>query len=150
MLSLPCSSPPQLASLLTDGKQSRVVVVVVRYLLYHIQSPTGLVSKSNGDTRLIFHLSYPEIGSVNYHTPKEICSVKYKDLDHAIILCMEAGESCYLAKADIKSAFRHLPIRREDWCWLVMMAVDPVTVRKKYFYDKCIPFGSSISCANFQ
>ena len=32
----------------------------------YIQSPIGLVPKSNGDTRLIFHLSYPRTGlSVN-------------------------------------------------------------------------------------
>ena len=40
----------------------------------HIQSPVGLVPKGkNGDTRLIFHLSYPRGGNskyVNANTPK--------------------------------------------------------------------------------
>ena len=35
-------------------------------------------------------------------------------------------------------------------CWLVLMAEDPSTAKKKYFVDKCLPFGSSISCAQFQ
>ena len=55
-----------------------------------IQSPIGLVLKDNGKkTRLIFHLSYDfgkEDGqkSVNFHTPDSMCSVKYRDLDHAV------------------------------------------------------------------
>ena len=53
-----------------------------------IQSPIGLVPKSGGQTRLIFHLShgFKLYGnhSVNYHTPKDMCSVKYRDIDFAI------------------------------------------------------------------
>ena len=52
----------------------------------YIESPVELIPKqnSNNDTHLIFHLSWPENDSVNFHTPKEFCSVKYKDLEHAI------------------------------------------------------------------
>ena len=54
----------------------------------YIQSPIGLVPKAGGDqTRLIFHLSYnfkDGFKSLNHHTPKEKCTVKYKDLDHAV------------------------------------------------------------------
>ena len=45
----------------------------------YIQSPAGLVPKQEeGQTRLIFHLSHPHDGpgSINYHTPKELCSIK--------------------------------------------------------------------------
>lgn len=41
------------------------------------------------------------------------------------------------------SLYRHIPIRREDWCWLVMMAIHPVSGEKFYFFDKALPFGSS-------
>ena len=56
---------------------------------HYIQSPIGLVPKSGSDgTRLIFYLSYdfkPEnLNSVNHFTPKELCSVKYRDLDYAV------------------------------------------------------------------
>ena len=61
-----------------------------------IQSPIGLVPKAgnSGQTRLIFHLSYDfgtekEQKSLNYHTPKEECSVRYNDLDDAIAKCLE-------------------------------------------------------------
>ena len=55
-----------------------------------IQSPIGLVPKAgnSGQTRLIFHLSYDfdknEERSLNFYTPKSKCSVKYRDLDHAV------------------------------------------------------------------
>ena len=48
---------------------------------YYIQSPIGMVAKQQpGETRLIFHLSYPrdKPTSENYNTPKEKCTIKYK------------------------------------------------------------------------
>ena len=76
-----------------------------------IQSLVGLEPKHEpGETRLIFHLSYPNDDSVNSNTPKSKCSVKYKDLDNAIRLCLEVGRGCYTVKLDMKSAFRNLPI----------------------------------------
>ena len=57
----------------------------------YIQSPIGLVPKSGNKTRLTFHLSYnfgseEEVDnkSLNFHTPDEMCSVKYKDKDYAV------------------------------------------------------------------
>ena len=54
---------------------------------YFIQSPTGLVPKSDGMLRLIFHLSYSRSGvdSVNDHTPDELCTMKYRDLDNTTL-----------------------------------------------------------------
>ena len=63
---------------------------------YFLQSPIGLVNMQNGDTRLVFHLSYPTnhetIKSVNACTPEEVCTVHYKDLDNAIKMCFDAGK----------------------------------------------------------
>ena len=118
-----------------------------------IQSPIGLVPKDGGTkTRLIFHLSYPKDTklSVNSNTPKEHCSVVYPDLDDAIKICMREGRGCHVARSDITSAFRHLPIRPEDWCLLVMKAESPLDGKTYYFVDKCLPFGHTISCALFQ
>ena len=120
---------------------------------HFIQSPIGLVPKDGGlRTRLIFHLSYPKGGttSVNSNTPKELCKVKYMDFDDAIRRCVEEGKFCYLAKSDIKSAFRHLGIRPEDWMLLVMKAESPLDGEIYYFVDKCLPFGHALSCALFQ
>ena len=52
-----------------------------------VQSPIGLVPKAGNKTRLIFHLSYDFPNgnkSINYWTPEEDCTVKYKDLDYAV------------------------------------------------------------------
>ena len=81
-----------------------------------IQSPIGLVPKGDSsDTPLIFHLSYPRTGeSVNSAMPRSKCTVKYKDITNAILMCDEEGVGCFTAKADMKSAFRNLPIKKTD------------------------------------
>lgn len=67
---------------------------------HFIQSSLGLVPKGEAGTRLIFHLSYPRGGdSVNSLTPKVMCTVSYKDLEHAIAMCLEAGKGCFVAKS---------------------------------------------------
>ena len=120
---------------------------------FFIQSPIGLVPKDNGKkTRLIFHLSFPKKTklSVNANTPSDLCSVKYKDFDSAVRLCLKAGKGCAAGKSDFSAAFRHLPIAKKFWKFLVMKAKNPVDKRWYYFVDKCLPFGSSRSCALFQ
>ena len=124
---------------------------------HFIQSPIGLVPKDQGkDTRLIFHLSYPRSGkSVNSETPKEKCKVKYPDFCDAIKMCMDILpedilQVIFAGKSDMKSAFRNVPVRKQDFMLLIMMAVNPMTGKKVFFVDKCLPFGASISCALFQ
>ena len=125
---------------------------------YFVQSPVGLVPKAGGKTRLIFHLSYDFKGSfksINHCTNKDKCSVKYKDLDHAVALSIELlktlnNKEIYYSKSDLISAFRLLPIKISQRHLLLLTARHPVTQIWYYFVDKCLPFGSSISCAHFQ
>ena len=121
---------------------------------YFVQSPIGLVPKDGGkNTRLIFHLSYPRIGnksSINAGIAKESCSVRYPNFEEAIKLCQLAGKSANAAKSDMSSAFRHLPMVVKDFSLLLMMAKHPETGEMYYFVDKCLLFGSSISCKIFQ
>ena len=132
---------------------------------YYIQSPIGLVPKDKGkQTRLIFHLSY-DFGkedhqkSLNFHTPEEICTVKYNDMDHAIgvslnLLRRHAGSeqklSLFYSKSDLRSAFHLLPILPVQRFLLIMKCEHPITCEVAYFVEKCLPFGASISCARFQ
>ena len=123
----------------------------------YMQSPIGLVPKAGNKTRLIFHLSYDfskENTSLNANTPQELCTVKYRDLNYAIVMCLKLikntpgrKQPLYFAKTDAQSAFRVLPIKIAHRCWLVMMAENPLTGEKQYFVDKCLPFRASISCA---
>ena len=91
----------------------------------YMQSPIGLVPKAGNKTRLIFHLSYnfsETNTSLNANTPPELCSVKYRDLDHAILTCLKlmAGYPnrgpLHFAKTDAQSAFRVLPIKVSQRC----------------------------------
>lgn len=68
-----------------------------------IQSPLGLVPKDQNKTRMIFHLSFPEKQSVNFHTPKELSKTIYNEFDIAVRLCAKAGRNAHMAKSDLKS-----------------------------------------------
>ena len=120
---------------------------------YYIQSPVGLVPKDGGrETRLIFHLSYPKGSnkSVNANILKEDCSVTYPTFDKAVQLCMQAGCKCYAAISDMKSAFRNLGVSKLDYWLLILKATSPIDGKTYFFVDKCVPFGSGISCFLFQ
>ena len=76
--------------------------------------------------------------------------VVYPSFDEAVQLCINAGKGCKMAKSDMSRAFRNVPLKKNQWFLLVMKAEHPITGVTYYFIDKCLPFGSSISCAIFQ
>ena len=147
---------------------------------YYIQSPCGLVPKAGNKTRLIFHLSYdfgPEEHqkSVNHFIPHELCTVKYNDLDHAMLNTLKLVEQSmeskwgslqkmlksrveklckiekiFYSKTDLVSAFRILPLKKKCYPILIMKANHPWTGKTKFFVEKNLAFGSSISCSHFQ
>ena len=126
---------------------------------HFMQSPVGLVPKSGGKLRLIFHLSYTfgGKGSFNEFIPEEMCTVQYNDFDYAIQTCLKwchKNELCqkqiFLSKADVRSAFRIIPGHPRNWPWTVLKATHPCTKKTYYWVDKNLPFGSSISCNLFQ
>ena len=83
-------------------------------------SPLGIVPKKTpGDFRMIHHLSYPKGKSVNDGISPEHSSVQYANIDQAIKRIKQSGGS-YLAKTDIKRAFRILPINPQDYHLLGM------------------------------
>ena len=82
--------------------------------------------------RLIVDLSHPSSGSINSRIPKSLCSLKYIIVDSAINHINQMGQGTLLAKIDIKSAFRLLPVHPAD-CHLLSM--------KQIFIDTCLPFG---------
>ena len=102
-------------------------------------------------TRLIFHLSHPRKGgSVNAGIPPEKCKVVYPDFDQAVQMCLDAGIGCKIGKSDMASAFRHVPLRVCDFKYMILKADHPISGKTYYFVNKCLPFGSSISCSRFQ
>lgn len=103
-------------------------------------SPIGLVPKSDGGWRLITHLSHPPGNSVNSYIDPEFCRVTYSSLDQILDKIFELGHKANLAKADIKSAFRLLPIHPADFELL------GIQLDGKFFIEKNLPFGLSSSC----
>ena len=108
-------------------------------------SPLGVVPKKvPGEFRLIHHLSFPKGSSVNDGIPPEHTSVHYATIDGAIKLIKSADPGCFLAKTDIKNAFRIIPIHPNDYGLLGMQW------RGLYYYDRCMPMGCSSSCLTFE
>ena len=108
-------------------------------------SPLGVVpKKSPGEFRLIHHLSYPKGFSINDGIPGEYSSVSYATIEDGIRLIKRAGQGCFLAKTDIKSAFRIVPIHPADYNLLGMQW------KNSFYYDRCMPMGCSSSCLTFE
>ena len=116
-----------------------------------IQSPIGLVPKGQNDTRLIFHLSYPQNGkSTNSETLEELCTVKYCGFSDAIKQCLTAGEHCVIAKSDMSCAFRQLGLKPSQYCLVLLKARSPLVGKVYFFAEKALSFGASIMCSHFQ
>ncbi len=108
-------------------------------------SPIGLVPKHEPNSyRMIHHLSFPAGESVNDFINRDECVVHYASFDEAVNIVRNMGRGAWLAKSDIKSAFRLLPVAPSDYELLGF------TFQGKYYYDKCLPMGCSISCALFE
>ena len=79
-------------------------------------SPIGVISKSNqpGKWRLIVDLSSPEGQSVNGGIEPELCSLHYLRLDEVVQQVSKAGQGALLAKMDIDSTYRNIPVHPAD------------------------------------
>ena len=108
-------------------------------------SPIGLQPKRNpGEFRLIHHLSYPKGSSVNDAIPRDLATVNYASIDDSINAIMTLGKGCFMAKTDIKNAFRIIPINPNDY---PLMGLHH---KGKFYYDKTLAMGLSSSCSIFE
>ena len=102
-------------------------------------SPLGAVPKKDGSHRLILDLSSPRGSSINEGISPDLYSVKYSNFDDAVKLVTTVGANCFMAKLDIKHAFRLCPVHPSDWPHLGYKWLD------QYFVDIRLPFGSRSS-----
>ena len=149
--------PPNLKSAL-DLPEVTKEKIIKEIRANRVEGPFDLPPKSNlhisiiglqpkkveGEYRLIHHLSYPEGLSVNDGIDQTYKSVQYQSIDDAISAIKWLGKGCYMAKTDIKSAFRLIPVHPSDhyllgFCW-----------QEQYYFDKCLPMGCSSSCKIFE
>ena len=97
-------------------------------------SPIGSVVKKGKTCRLIMDLSQPRGYSINENISKDDYSVQYTHFDAATALVREAGSLCLLSKADVKHAFRLLPIKPSVGILLgrILFCGYPVTLRTSF------------------
>ena len=86
---------------------------------FHV-SRFGVIAKKHqpGKWRLILDLSSPLGHSVNDGILKEPFSVQYTRVDDVISGIMSFGQGTLLAKFDVESAYRNIPVHPEDRCLL--------------------------------
>ena len=113
---------------------------------FRVSSIKVVPKKTPGSFRFIHNLIFPydEGMSVNSSIPRDRVSVRYCTLDDAIAHINQVGKGAWLAKTDIKSAFRIIPITPAEhhllgFTWL-----------GKFYYDTTLPMGCSMSCSIFE
>ena len=97
----------------------------------------GVIPKPHqpGKWRLITDLSSPKGSSVNDGVAPALCSVSYASVDDAVRCIACLGRGALLAKFDIASAYRAVPVHPEDRRLLGMKW------RGNMFVDGALPFG---------
>ena len=112
--------------------------------LYSPSSMTGIHTNRFGVIRkkhrtnkwcLITDLSFPAGDSINDAIDPALCSLQYISVDHVAIASLALGRGALLAKADIQSAYRLIPVHPEDQIWLGMQW------KGALFVDGMLPFG---------
>uniref|UniRef100_A0A1X7UWK3 Reverse transcriptase domain-containing protein n=1 Tax=Amphimedon queenslandica TaxID=400682 RepID=A0A1X7UWK3_AMPQE len=84
---------------------------------------------------MITDLSFPEGSSVNYGVDPALCSLEYTSVNRVAEVIADLGVDTLLAKIDIKSVYRMIPVHSADrplvgWKW-----------EGQVFVDSALPFG---------
>ncbi len=97
----------------------------------------GVIPKPHqpGKWRLITDLSNPRGGSVNDGISRDLCSMAYSSVDQAVQCIIRLGRGAVLAKFDLESAYRAVPVHPHNWMLLGM------SWRGKVYVDGALPFG---------
>ena len=100
-------------------------------------SRMGVIPKGHtpGRWRVITDLSYPSQYSVNDGIDPALCSLRYVSVDTVTNIAASLGVGTLLAKVDIESAYRLIPVHPEDRQLLGVMW------RDQCFCDGMLPFG---------
>ena len=100
-------------------------------------SRIGVIPKGHipGRWRLITELSSPENASVNDGIPSELCSLHYTLVERVATAAMRLGCGALLAKLDVKSAYRLIPVHPSDRPLL------GIEWAGTWFVDTTLPFG---------
>ena len=81
--------------------------------------------------------------AINFNISEENSTVQYANIQNAIEKIQQLGPNCFLAKSDIQSAFRLIPLSADDYPRLVFV------FKNKYYFDRCLAHDCSSSCQIF-
>ncbi len=97
----------------------------------------GVIPKGHtpGKWRLITDLSFPKGRSVNDGINPIFCSLSYTSVDVAAAIAASVGKRALLAKVDIESAYRLIPVHPQD------RHLQAVCWEGKIYVDQMLPFG---------
>ena len=97
----------------------------------------GVIPKANqpGKWRLIVDLSHPTDFSVNDGIPQPLCSLRYVTVDSVVHIIRQCGKGALLAKLDLESAYRNVPVHPSDR-WLLGMKW-----KGALYVDAALPLG---------
>ena len=131
---------PQLVAehLATEREAGRLLGPLPSHLAELCQvSPIGLIPKPHqpGKWRLIVDLSSPHGASVNDAISVDYCHMRYASVLDAAAIIRQLGKGTVLAKIDLLSAYRIIPVHPDDHP-LLAIKWDGDT-----FIDTALPFG---------
>lgn len=108
-------------------------------------SPLGLVPKKDRDYRVIHHLSYPKNQSINPFIDPLACTVYYASIDDTASIISALWPGALVAKSDVKSAFRLIPIAPSDFDLLDFKSQENITLTKRCHLGlkSAVQFGKS-------
>ena len=108
---------------------------------HFVVSPLGAIPKRGGGDkiRLIHDLSYPASESVNLCIDPEEYSLHYSSIEWAVSACAKFN-SPFLAKIDIKDAYKAIGVCQSDWHLLGLKWQLP-GVSGDYYFGKVLSFG---------
>ena len=97
----------------------------------------GVVPKgcSPGRWRLITDLSYPDGSNVSSGIRSDLCALRYISVELVARVAQSLGKGSLLAKLDIKSAYRLIPVHPQD------RALLGIEWRGAHYVDGALPFG---------
>lgn len=100
-------------------------------------SSIGIIPKPHqpGKFRLIVDLSSPQGHSVNDGIHPGLCSLQYASVDQAAAMVNQLGKGAFMAKLDLKSAYRMVPVHPHDQPLL------GIEWQGSVYCDLALPFG---------
>ena len=97
----------------------------------------GVIPKGHntGKWRLITDLSYPPGQSINDGIDPALCSLSYASVDQVAKVVVEFGKGALMAKIDIESAYRLVPVHHHDH------PLQEMEWQGNLYVDPMLPFG---------